>query len=79
LSRIEIIPNFVDPANHVALPNDVARRSIGIGDEEFVVLTVCMLAPQKGVQTLMKAASRLRDISGLRVLVVGDGSYRRYL
>jgi glycogen(starch) synthase len=63
----------------VALPKDVARRSIGIGDEEFVVLTVCRLVPQKGVQTLLKAASRLRDISGLRVLVVGDGPYRKDL
>jgi glycogen(starch) synthase len=79
LSRIEVIPNFVDPADHVALPKDVARRSIGVGDEEFVVLTVCRLVPQKGVQTLLKAASRLRDISGLRILVVGDGPYRREL
>jgi glycosyltransferase involved in cell wall biosynthesis len=79
LSKIEVIPNFVDPADHVALPKDVARRSIGIGDEEFVVLTVCRLVPQKGVQTLLKAASRLRDISGLRVLVVGDGPYRKDL
>jgi glycogen(starch) synthase len=79
LSKIEVIPNFVDPADHVALPKDVARRSIGIDDEEFVVLTVCRLVPQKGVQTLLKAASRLRDISGLRVLVVGDGPYRKDL
>jgi glycogen(starch) synthase len=79
LSRIEVIPNFVDPADHVALPKDVARRSIGVGEEEFVVLTVCRLVPQKGVQTLLKAASRLRDINGLRVLVVGDGPYRRDL
>jgi glycosyltransferase involved in cell wall biosynthesis len=63
----------------VALPKDVARRSIGVGEEEFVVLTICGLAIQKGVKTLLKAASHLRDIGGLRVLVVGDGSYRRYL
>jgi glycosyltransferase involved in cell wall biosynthesis len=63
----------------VALPNDVAGRSIRVGDEEFVVLTICGLAIQKGVKTLLKAASHLRDIGRLRVLVVGDGSYRRYL
>jgi glycosyltransferase involved in cell wall biosynthesis len=52
-SRIEVIPNFVDPADHMALPKDIARRSIGFGDDEFVVLTMCRLVPEKGVQTLL--------------------------
>jgi len=78
-SRVEVIPNFVDPSDHMAYPKDVARRSIGIGDDEFVVLTVCRLVPQKGVQTLLRAVSRLRDMRGLRVLVVGEGPYRRDL
>jgi glycosyltransferase involved in cell wall biosynthesis len=79
LTRFEVIHHFVKSVDHVALPNDVAGRSIRVGDEEFVVLTICGLAIQKGVKTLLKAASQLRDIGRLRVLVVGDGSYRRYL
>ncbi len=78
-SRVEVIPNFVDPSDYVFLNREEARSLLGICSDEFVVLTVCRLVPQKGVQTLLRAAARLRDLPGLRVLVVGEGPYRREL
>ncbi len=78
-SRVEVIPNFVDPSDYVFLSREEARSLLGIGSDEFVVLTVCRLVPQKGVQTLLRAAARLGDLRGLRVVVVGEGPYRREL
>ncbi len=78
-SRVKVVPNFIEPDDYEFFPRDAARRAIGVGDDEFVVLTVCRLVPEKGVQTLLRAAAQLRDIPGLRVMVVGEGPYRREL
>jgi len=79
MSRVEVIPNFVDSSDYVFLQREEARSLIGIGGDEFMILTVCRLVPQKGVQTLLRAAARLRDIRGLRIVVVGEGPYRKEL
>jgi Glycosyltransferase len=78
-SRIVVVPNFFMPEGYVFSDRGEARRALKLGTTDFVVLTVCRLVPEKGVQTLIRAASRLRDISELKVVVVGDGPYRGVL
>jgi len=47
---------------------------LGIELNSFVVLTVCRLVPEKGVQTLLKATVALREkIPSLIDSVVGGG------
>jgi glycogen(starch) synthase len=75
-SRTVVVPNFVVPEDYVFPDREHARVALKLGATDFVVLTVCRLVPEKGVQTLIRAASRLRDISELKVVVVGDGPYR---
>ncbi len=78
-SRFAIVPNFITPEDYVFSDREEAREALKLGTTDFVVLTVCRLVPEKGVQTLIRAASRLRDISELKVVVVGDGPYRGVL
>lgn len=76
-SRITIVPNFIEPRDHEQIPRWEARRMLGLNESAFVVLTVCRLVPEKGVQTLLEAAAKIRDrISELVVVVVGEGPYR---
>lgn len=74
------IPNGV-PAER-AVPRrsrEEVRRALGIGDG-FMIFTSGRLAPQKGVEYLVRAAPRVRDgIPGVRVLVAGDGPLAQQL
>ncbi len=74
------------PGQVISIPNGVpvertiptysreqVRLALGIEDG-FMILTSGRLAPQKGVEYLVRAASRVRDaIPGARVVVAGDG------
>lgn len=75
--RVVVVPNFVVPDDHVPVPKEEARRSIGVSMDAFVVLTVCRLVPEKGVQTILQAMSELRgEVPNGLLLVVGEGPYR---
>jgi len=78
-NRMVVVPNFVTPKDYVFSDREEARAALKLGKADFVVLTVCRLVPEKGVQTLIRAASRLRDVPELKVVVVGDGPYRAAL
>jgi glycosyltransferase involved in cell wall biosynthesis len=64
--RIEVLPNFVDPADF--LPR--------YGAAEQSVCCVGRLSKEKGVATLMDAMKRL---PGVRLKVIGDGPLRASL
>jgi len=59
------------------------RRGLGVPDGGALVVTVARLAPQKGLDTLLDAAVRLRTLlpDGLRVLwvIAGEGPLRGQL
>ncbi len=53
---------------------------LGLDEDSFVVLTVCRLVPEKGVQTLLEATAIIKNIiPKLSVVVVGEGPYRKKL
>jgi len=56
------------------------RRELGIGDEEFALVTYSRLVPRKGFDTLIRASARLAPrYPRLRVYVGGGGRDRRRL
>src|SRR3546814_17030126 len=56
------------------------RRSLGIADDEAVVLFVGRLAPEKGLDTFAATLARLDEMAvPHRALVVGDGSARAWI
>src|SRR5207302_5261151 len=55
------------------------RRELGIGDGTPVVTLVARLVPIKRVDRFLRVAERLRDLDGVRFLIVGDGELREQL
>jgi phosphatidylinositol alpha-1,6-mannosyltransferase len=72
-----VIPPGVDPARFQPLDPDErrsARRSLGVGAEEFLVATVNRLVARKGIDVLVQAASELaREGLPIQVLIGGTG------
>lgn len=82
--RIAVVPCGVDLDVFRPMDRDTARRRIGAGTDEKLILYVGRFAPEKGLDRLLQAVARLRHISKLRLIVVGgdserDVAYRRML
>ena len=73
-ARTTTIPNAVDTATFCPDPHRRAetRRSLGIPDDEPIVLCVGRMTLQKGQQTLIRAMALAR-VSDAHLLLVGDG------
>lgn len=73
--RLVLLPNGVQ-----ALPRGdgrALRADLGIGSEDPVVGTVCIIRPEKALDVLVRAAALLaRCIPSLRVLIAGTGPDR---
>jgi glycosyltransferase involved in cell wall biosynthesis len=72
-----VIAPGVDLRHFVPGDRAAARRRTGIPGSDPVVLYVGRLAPDKGVDTLLKAFARLKRQA--RLLIVGDGPLRAEL
>lgn len=79
--RVERVGNGVDLARFVGLPDRPAvRTALGTAARDFVVLAAARLVPQKGIGSLIDAASALRArVPSLRVWIAGDGPLRSEL
>ncbi len=49
-----------------------AREKLGLDEDDRVVLYFGLIRPYKGVEVLLRAASKLHDVSRLKLLVVGE-------
>ncbi|WIN00912.1 glycosyltransferase family 4 protein [Actinoplanes oblitus] len=79
--RTEVVHNGVDALRWRARPRAVAAaRERYAGDDGPLVSLAGRLVYEKGVQHLLAAAPRLRErFPGLRLVVAGDGPYRKDL
>lgn len=77
----------IAPERLVFLPNGIralppgdggaVRTELGIGRDDPVIGTVCILRSEKALDVLVRAAALLvRDLPRLRVLIVGEGEER---
>lgn len=57
------------------------RKDLGISNDEFVILATGRLAPQKGLEFLIRAIPYLDKmiVKPYKILIVGDGPLRNYL
>jgi glycosyltransferase involved in cell wall biosynthesis len=76
-----VIYNGIDVAEFAGRPTQVeARAVLGLPPDAFVVGEIAHLAPHKGQIHLVRAAAQVRaEVSGLQVLLVGDGPDREAL
>jgi glycosyltransferase involved in cell wall biosynthesis len=76
--RIRVFANTIDVAAWEERADRLARRrrklrsALAFGDDDVVVLSVARLAPEKGLDTLVRAVAATGD-PGLAVVVAGSG------
>jgi glycosyltransferase involved in cell wall biosynthesis len=74
-TRVRVFANTIDVASYAARADELASRRpqlrahLGVDERELVVLSVARLAPEKGLETLIRAASS----AGARPVLVGSG------
>ena len=76
--RIEYVPGVGIRTEKFRAPMDVAekRRSLGFGEEEFLILTVAEMTPNKNHITVLKALELLKDreeFANIHYLICGRG------
>jgi glycosyltransferase involved in cell wall biosynthesis len=76
--RIEVVYNGVDTGRFRPDPErrTAARRALGLGEDEAMVLFLSHVTRQKGLHVLLHALGRVREAwPRVRVVVVGAGEY----
>lgn len=78
--RVISIPTGVDPDTLRFDPAKVAkfRSSLGVGKEDLLIGTCCVLRGWKGIYELLHAAKLLEELPHLKWLVVGGGVSEDY-
>jgi len=73
--QIVCIPTGVDPSSlHINLDEVKAfRASLGLAESDCLAGSVCVVRSWKGIESLIGAAEKLRNIPDLKWLVVGGG------
>jgi glycosyltransferase involved in cell wall biosynthesis len=77
--RIVTVPNGLFPeAVETSAGREATRAALGLGEDDFAVLCVANLRPEKGGAAFIEAVARARrdGATGLRGLVAGDGPER---
>ena len=72
--RIEVIPNWVDTTEIQPHPRRNAWSAERGLDEEFVVMHSGNIGHAQDLDTLVRAATFLRDLDRLRIMVIGFGA-----
>lgn len=76
--KITVIPNGVDINSFASLtPNLALKESLTIGPDDFVIICVANLHPNKGHRFLLEAFESLwQEFPHIRLLLIGDGEER---
>lgn len=79
-ARTTVLYNGVDPVRFHPVSRGEARRALGFGDDEQVILYVGNVLASKGCMDLLEAFGRLRGrVPGLTLVYVGAGPLVREL
>ena len=79
--RVRIFANTIDVeefgrrVDELAADRRALRSTLGVGEDDVIVLSVARLAPEKGLGTLVRAVAGAGD-SRLVLVVAGEGSER---
>ena len=69
-AKVGIVPCGVNVGLFKPIARDIARSRTGLNGDR-IILFVGRIVPQKGIDKLLQAVSRLRDKQGIRLVVIG--------
>lgn len=73
--KMKVIKNGVDlELFQPREPDEAIRRELGLGPHDFMCLYVGTHGMAHGLETMLKAASRLRSHKDIRLVLVGEGA-----
>src|SRR5215204_77295 len=73
--KITIIPCGFSPTEFYPLSMTAARKALGLGIDEFVILQLGRMVPRKGVDNVITGVSKLKDFADkVRLVIVGGES-----
>jgi D-inositol-3-phosphate glycosyltransferase len=75
--KISVVPCGVNLGQFRVVDKAQARQYLGFGDDN-IILFVGRIDPLKGIDKLIKALPYLRNIRGLRLLVIGGGEHSQH-
>jgi len=75
-ARVSMVPCGVDLDEFAPGDKRSARRSLGLADDEFVVLQLGRLVPRKGIDNVVRALAKLDPAWRARLVVVGGETAR---
>jgi colanic acid biosynthesis glycosyl transferase WcaI len=73
-NRVRVIPNWVDTSRLKPLPKDNAWARGGDLQSKFVVMHSGNVGHAQDLDSLVRAATFLRDLDDLRVMIIGMGA-----
>ncbi|MFD4703686.1 glycosyltransferase [Gottfriedia sp. NPDC058432] len=78
--KIKIINNIVSPNLIKSMANEMVKHNIEKSTDEILIVTVCRLIPQKGIEDAINACEKLGN-QGFKIkwIVIGDGPEKEKL
>jgi glycosyltransferase involved in cell wall biosynthesis len=77
--NVKVVPNGIDTTRYQKKDSNW-RKQLGISEKDIVVTFTGRLIPSKGVQDLITIFPRVQKVRpGIKLLIVGDGPYRKEL
>lgn len=75
-SKIRLIPCGFDPHELWPVEKDLARKRIGLPEDEWIVLQLGRMVPRKGVETAIRGFARMvkEDQVAARMVIVGGNA-----
>lgn len=80
--QVFAIPNGIPPNRvYPTQPRDITRAELGVGEGEYLLISIGRLAPQKGFEYALSALQLLRPSLGqaIRLVIAGEGPMRSAL
>jgi D-inositol-3-phosphate glycosyltransferase len=75
--KISVVPCGVNLELFQPVDKEIAKRQLGLEGDK-IILFVGRIEPLKGVEQLLRAMTYLRDIQGMRLIIIGGDEYSRH-
>ncbi|MFH1460567.1 MAG: glycosyltransferase family 4 protein [Candidatus Omnitrophota bacterium] len=77
-TKITVMPNGINTENFYSIDKNEARHMCGIDHKKQIILTVCRLSHEKGIEYLFQAIQKIKEIN-VELLIAGDGPLKEKL